>query len=143
MIILSYNDIVIYKISTELIIFMSIFIVEDDKSLRNLYERVIKLAGFHISGTAKNGMEAVELYKTFQNKPEIILMDHRMPLKNGLETMKEIIQYDNSAKVIFTSADHVIEKEARREGAIDFLHKPFSNSYLIEKINMIITITQY
>jgi two-component system chemotaxis response regulator CheY len=101
------------------------------------------MAGFHISGTAKNGIEAVELYKTCQNKPEIILMDHRMPLKNGLDAMKEIIQYDNSAKVIFTSADHVIEKEARREGAIEFLLKPFSNSYLIKKIKMLIPITQY
>ena len=52
---------------------MSVLIVEEDRSLRCLYERVIKTAGIHISGTAKNGMEAVEIYKTCQIKPEIIL----------------------------------------------------------------------
>lgn len=143
MIILSYNDVLIHLKNTELIIFMSILIVEDDRSLRCLYERVLKIAGFHVSGMAKNGMEAVKLYKTLHIKPELILMDYRMPIKNGIEAMKEIIQYDNSAKIIFTSADHVIEKEALREGAIEFLHKPFSNSYLIKKIKMIISITQY
>ena len=133
----------IYHKNTELIIFMSVLIVEDDRSLRCLYERVIKTAGIHISGTAKNGMEAVEIYKTCQIKPEIILMDHRMPLKNGLDAMKEILQYDNAAKIILTSADPIIEEEARREGAIDFLHKPFSNSNLIKIIKMLTSITQY
>ena len=122
---------------------MSILIVEDDRSLLKLYERVIKSAGFHITGMAKNGMEAVELYKTLQHKPEIIIMDYRMPLKNGLDAMKEILQYNNSAKIIFVSADHVIETEARREGAIDFLHKPFSNMFLIKKIKELISLAQF
>jgi len=92
---------------------------------------------------AKNGREAVELYKTLQKKPELIIMDHRMPIKNGLDAMKEIIQYDNSAKVVFASGDKLIEREVRQEGAIDFLHKPFSNAHLIEKIKTLISIAQY
>ena len=38
----------------------------------------------------------------------ITLMNHRMPIKNGIETTKEILQIDNTSKFIFLSADQSI-----------------------------------
>ena len=81
---------------------------------------VLKAYGFKVMGMAKNGEEAVEKYKNFNPKPDIIIMDHRMPIKNGIEATKEILQINDDVKVIFASADLSVEKFARSIGAISF-----------------------
>jgi len=79
-------------------------------------------------------MEAVCKYKSFSKKPDIILMDHRMPIKNGIETFKEILKINNNAKIIFVSADNSIKNDVLSLGATDFLCKPFNIEKLIQSI---------
>jgi len=99
-----------------------------------MYETMLKILGFNIVNTATNGEEAVNMYKSFSVKPDIILMDHRMPIKNGLEASKEILQIDKSSKIIFISADQTIKKSALALGALDFIGKPFTMKILIDSI---------
>ena len=99
-----------------------------------MYETMLKILGFNIVNTATNGEEAVNMYKSFSVKPDIILMDHRMPIKNGLEASKEILQIDKSSKIIFISADQTIKKSALALGALDFIVKPFTMKILIDSI---------
>ncbi|TFF87775.1 MAG: response regulator [Promethearchaeota archaeon] len=115
----------------------SVFIVEDDKSIQILYKKFLDLYGFHVVGTASNGEEAVEMYKKFSPKPDIILMDHRMPIKDGLEATKEIMNLNNKnnkTSIIFASADKSIKDKALRLGIGGFLDKPFSLEKLIDQI---------
>ena len=81
----------------------SVFIVEDDKSIQMLYQKILKLVGFHIIGIANNGEEAIAMFREFNDKPEIIIMDHRMPVKNGIEATKEeremLVKFKNSEPV--------------------------------------------
>lgn len=95
---------------------------------------MLKISGFSIINIATNGEEAVNMYKTFSEKPDIILMDHRMPIKNGKEASKEILQIDKSSKIIFASADHTIKESALALGAIGFIEKPFTMKSLIDNI---------
>ena len=95
---------------------------------------MLKISGFSIIDTATNGEEAVNIYKSFSEKPDIILMDHRMPIKNGKEASKEILQINKSAKIIFTSADQTIKESALALGAIAFVEKPFTMKNLIDNI---------
>ena len=98
----------------------------------------MKLKGHEIVTKAFNGVEALEIYKASQNAPEIIIMDHRMPSKNGIETTKEILSINPDCKIIFVSADYSIRDKALEAGAIDFLEKPVDFSILfriIEKCN--------
>ena len=116
----------------------SIFIVEDELALQTLYEMMFKGWGYEIFGKANNGEEAVQMYKEFNDKPDIILMDHRMPIKNGLDAMSEILQINNHVKVIFASADISIKQKALKLGACAFLDKPFNMRKLlsiIQKVN--------
>ena len=113
---------------------ISIFIVEDDRSLRSLYEKALKLNGYKVIASAENGLDAVNKFKNFSEKPDIILMDHRMPLKSGMEAAKEILEIDSSIKIIFVSADETIKKEALSNGAISFKDKPFSLQQLFNNI---------
>ena len=91
----------------------TILIVEDDKSTQRLYKMILETSGHQVIGTAYNGEEAVKLYRTILDKPDIILMDYRMPFKDGIETTKEILQLDinNHSKIIFLSADESIKKK--------------------------------
>lgn len=99
-----------------------------------MYETMLKISGFSIINTATNGEEAVNMYKSFSVKPDIILMDHRMPIKNGKEASKEILQIDKSSKIIFTSADQTIKESALALGAVSFIEKPFTMKSLIDNI---------
>ncbi len=74
----------------------------------------------------------------FQNtlkKPDIILMDHRMPVKTGLEASKEILAMDKNAKIIFSTADKSNKREAISIGAFSFKEKPFTIDQLVNNIN--------
>ena len=101
---------------------------------------LLKMSGFEIVGTANNGITAIKIYKQLNEKPDIILIDYRIPLKNGIETAKEILKLDKSSKIIFTTADSTIKKEALSLGIIDFIEKPFLCEKLIESIHKIIEI---
>ncbi|MHA1726547.1 MAG: response regulator [Promethearchaeota archaeon] len=113
---------------------MSVFVVEDEPSLQFFYKQVLNLNNFKLAGIAKDGEEAVSLFKSFLEKPKVILMDYRLPKKNGITVTREILQIDNSVKIIFTSADDSAKEEALSLGACVFLDKPFTISQLIEEI---------
>jgi len=116
---------------------VKIFIVDDDQSLQRLYTMILKEAGFEIIDTAFNGKIAVEKFNNLEEKPDVILMDHRMPVKNGLDAMAEILQSNNRAKVIFASADISIKQKALSLGACAFLDKPFNMRKLLAIIQKI------
>ena len=119
---------------------VNIFIVEDDLSLLGLYQKVFENTDHQISDIASNGQEAVEKYIKLSKKPDLIIMDHRMPIKNGLETTKEILHLDNHVKIIFASADKSINEKALSIGASSFLEKPFTISDLINEIERVIQV---
>jgi len=74
------------------------------------------------------------MFNNFKEKPDVILMDHRMPLKNGLEASKEILQINPDIKIIFITADQTIREEVLSIGVADFIDKPFSIQDLITSI---------
>ena len=116
---------------------VNILVVEDDHSLRLLYEKALSLNGYNVIGSAKDGEEAVKLYIDFKNKPDVILMDHRMPIKNGIEASKEILANSSEIKpkIIFASADKTIKEIALSIGAVSFKDKPFTLERLFKNIN--------
>jgi DNA-binding NtrC family response regulator len=116
---------------------VKIFIVDDDQSLQRLYIIILKEAGFEIIDTAFNGKVAVEKYNNLKEKPDIVLMDHRMPTKNGLDAMTEILQVNDHTKIIFASADISIKQKAIELGAYAFLDKPFNMRKLLAIIEKI------
>ncbi len=118
---------------------ISIFIVEDDVFILRLYEIFLRSSKFSVIGKAKNGDEAVTSYKLMSTKPDLIIMDNRMPVKSGIEALKEILEIDSQAKIMIVSADRSIEKIAKSVGAVAFMEKPFSLKILVENINNVIT----
>jgi len=115
----------------------SVLIVDDELFIVELYRDILQLRGYRVVGTAFDGEEALRKYGNSADKPDVIIMDHRMPVMNGVDATKEIIKLNPNQKVIFVSADVLVEKEAREAGAVEFLPKPFRMDDLIEKMEKI------
>ena len=121
----------------------SILLVEDEFSLVRLYELVLTTFGHKILAVANNGEEAVQKYKNLPEKPDIIIMDHRMPIKNGIDATEEILEINKDAKIIFASADKDAREKAEMMGVLSFKTKPFSNEKLIRNIEKALKRTIY
>ena len=115
----------------------SVLIVDDEMFIVELYRDILQLRGYKVVGTAFDGEEALRKYFSSSDKPDVIIMDHRMPVMNGVQATKEIMKSNPSQKVIFVSADVLVEKEAREAGAVEFLPKPFRMDDLLEKMDKI------
>ena len=119
---------------------VSVFIVEDDLSLQRLYEMMLTTFGFEVVDKASNGKEAIEKFMSFSTKPDVILMDHRMPIKNGIDTTIELMKFNNHTKIIFTSADNSVKERALEIGAASFIEKPFTVIQLQTEINRVVNL---
>jgi CheY-like chemotaxis protein len=108
-----------------------VFVVDDEDFIRDLYKDMFESRG-HTVFSARDGEEAVRLIRSMPSKPDAIIMDHRMPGKDGIETTKEIRAIDPSIPIIFSSADETVREQAIRAGAVSFWTKPFPISMLID-----------
>jgi two-component system chemotaxis response regulator CheY len=104
---------------------LSIMIVDDEDMLHELYGKLLELKGYQVMASAYNGVEAVDMYRAMDQRPDLILMDHRMPIMNGLEAMREILGIDDGAQVVFLTADAAVAEHAMAAGAANVLLKPF------------------
>ena len=84
---------------------------------------------------AVNGLEVVGIFKEVE--PDVVFMDIVMPEADGLEALKNIKAYNQEAKVIMLSSVGTSTKlvQALKNGAIDFIQKP----YTTEQISKVIT----
>lgn len=108
---------------------VKILLVDDNDDLRMLYS--LMLSEFTVI-QAVNGHEAVTFYK--KHKPDLILMDILMPIKDGIEATKEIIEFDSKAKIIAITAYHSKVREILLAGAKQAVNKPFRKKELIDII---------
>ena len=74
---------------------------------------MLEIKGHKIIDNAYDGEECIKIFNhlTPRTYPDIIIMDHRMPKKDGLETTKELIITHPELKIIFLSADKIIKKK--------------------------------
>jgi DNA-binding response OmpR family regulator len=86
-----------------------------------------------VSFVAGNGAEAVEKYRQSSARPDIVIMDNRMPLMNGVEAMRRIRDLGSPVRFIFMSADATVRDEVTEMGAL-FLKKPASIRELMQAI---------
>ncbi|MGQ9588003.1 MAG: response regulator [Thermoplasmata archaeon] len=108
-----------------------IFVVDDEDFIRDLYRDVFESRGMTVF-TAPSGDEAVKIFRTMIHRPDIVIMDHRMPGKDGIETTKELLRMDPSVPIIFSSADETVREKALEAGAVSFWAKPFPVSLLVD-----------
>ena len=114
-----------------------IFLVDDEEFIIELYRDLLESRGHEIVGVASDGEEAIRKYEELGKKPVIVIMDQRMPVKNGVTATQEILRINPDAKILFGSADLQIKSDALKAGAKDFLLKPFRIDELLKAIEEI------
>lgn len=118
-----------------------IFVVDDEPSMIQLCTIILQREGLTVVGSALDGVDAVIGFKALKIPPDMVLLDHRMPRKNGLETMSELLLIEPGLKILFISADTSITSLALEGGAAGFLAKPFSVSQLTTTVKRILQLT--
>jgi len=101
----------------------TILIVDDDKSIRYSLKRMLE-ENFSVI-TAQNGEEALNQVR--EKPPDLIIMDIKMPGRNGIDVLKEVKSIDPKSLVIMMTAYGTTETaiEAMKFGAFDYILKPF------------------
>lgn len=114
-----------------------LLVVDDALLMRRLIREVATEAGWEVAGEAKNGAEAVELYRTL--RPDLVTMDVVMPQMGGLDALRQIRADDPEAQVVMVTALDQKQTllESIQNGAIDFIVKPFERERVINLLNKV------
>ena len=111
----------------------SILIVDDDEHITNGMDKYLSSKDYYVY-CAKNGLEALEIYKT--QSPQIIITDIIMPGMNGLDFLSAIRETDSDTEIIVISGhgDMKMAINAIKHSASDFLLKPVDFEMLLHSV---------
>lgn len=117
---------------------MQILVVDDDPYIQRALSFVLRREGFEVE-TASDGQEALSKAKEF--KPKIMFLDLMIPKMNGFDTCRAI-KSDSQLKetyiIILTAKGQEVDKErGLREGADEYMTKPFSPKEIVAKVKSI------
>lgn len=112
---------------------MKILLAEDEQQLSRVLETAMTHEGYQVD-TAFDGQEAVDLAK--ENAYDLMILDIMMPVKTGIEALKEIRQSGNTTHVIMLTAMSEVDDKVTGldAGADDYLTKPFSLKELLARL---------
>lgn len=113
-----------------------VLIVDDSSIMRKMVRKNLELGSHTIVGEAKNGKEAVELYKSLS--PDVVTMDITMREMDGFTAAEKILVNDNTAKIIFLSNldKDKYSENAKRLGAAGYVKKHQAKEMLMLIANM-------
>lgn len=113
----------------------TILVVDDEEAVRLIVKEVLEYCGFNIL-LAKNGLEAVKIFKDNFHLIELVLLDMTMPKLNGVETYKKLIKINPDIRVILSSGFNEQESINRLSNGkkISYLQKPYHLQTLKDKI---------
>ncbi|MBN1180269.1 MAG: response regulator [Anaerolineae bacterium] len=120
----------------------TVMLVDDTMFMRRMLRDILSREGFEIVAEAKNGREAVDLYR--QVNPHMVIMDITMPEMDGIVAVREIISTHPTARIVMCSALNQEELiiEALEMGALDFVIKPFVPEKVMEAVNKALALSQ-
>jgi DNA-binding NtrC family response regulator len=107
----------------------TILVADDDADIRDILSETLNSLGSRVI-TAANGQQCLD--KVDKEAPELVLLDIEMPVKNGLEVLKELRKRGRDTTAIMITAYGTIERavQAMKEGAFDFVTKPFDLDHI-------------
>src|SRR5262249_7375817 len=111
----------------------SILVVDDELSMRQFLTHLFQREG-HAIRVAENGRQAMAMLR--QQPADVIISDVKMPDMGGIDLLRAARELQPEVEVIMMTAfaNEKTAHEAFLQGAFDFVHKPFDNELLKEKV---------
>jgi two-component system, LuxR family, response regulator FixJ len=111
----------------------NVYVVDDDNAVRDALSVMLSLEGFQVFGFAdgESFLAAVR-----QHEPDCIILDVHMPGRSGLDILKELNQRQSAVPLFIISGqgDIPMAVDAIKNGALDFIEKPFHVETLVARI---------
>ena len=113
-----------------------IYVVEDDKSIRNLIDYALTEKGYEVE-TFEDGLDITDIIK--EKGGQLLILDIMLPEKDGLEILEEIREFSDIPIILLTARTEEYDKVLGLEsGADDYITKPFSILELISRVKAVL-----
>ncbi len=118
----------------------TLLLVDDEEPIRILGNRILREAGYKVL-LAKNGREALELFRSEREHISLVILDLSMPAMDGRNCLKELISIDRRVKILIMSGymDDITAEECINLGAAAFIGKPFRYNELLQQVHSLLT----
>ena len=118
---------------------MRLLVVEDDAAVRSVIIAMLEGSGYTIL-EARNGNEALEIYKKHDGEIHLLLSDVVMPGMSGRELAEKISEQHPRMRILFMSGytDNAIQHHGVLDSDTAFIEKPFSPVQLTGKIREVL-----
>ncbi|MBI9097852.1 MAG: response regulator [Spirochaetaceae bacterium] len=117
-----------------------VLIIDDSMFVQKQIGQILTSEGFEVVGTANDGLDGLEQYKSLYPNVDIVTMDITMPRLDGVSSLTKIIEFDKDAKVIMISAlgKEDLVKNALIAGAKNYIVKPLNRKKVLDRIKAIL-----
>jgi two-component system, cell cycle response regulator len=116
----------------------TVFVADDNPSILQGLDRALKVTGYQVR-TATSGRAVLDLLRESESVPDLLLLDVMMPEMSGIEVLRTLRQdarwVDIPVVLITATNDGALPVSALRDGAVDFLTKPFRLDELLARVD--------
>lgn len=121
----------------------SILLVEDEHMLLDLLKMLLEEKGYTVL-TAKDGKEAVNIFKQYKDSISLVFSDIGLPRLGGWEAFLKMRKFNPQLKVILAGGyvEPKIKSEILQAGAIDLIQKPYNPTEILSTVEKIIAMTK-
>src|SRR5215471_6661668 len=113
-----------------------VLVVDDSMFIAKQLGQIFTSEGFEVAGTAADGAQGVEMYKTLHPAVDLVTMDITMPVMDGVSALEKILEFDKNACVIMVSAlgKEDVVKKSLLMGAKSYIVKPLDRKKVLERV---------
>ncbi len=117
----------------------TVLLVDDEELIIDVGSRLLEKLGYRVL-VARDGLEAVETYRTHKDRIDCVILDLIMPEVNGGKTYDLLKQVDSGIKVLLASGYSIDGQAAEilKRGCNGFIQKPFSMGELSQKVRQVL-----
>jgi DNA-binding NtrC family response regulator len=112
-----------------------ILAVDDESTVLALARDVLEVHGYRVV-TARNGEEALRIFRERCREIDLVLLDLTMPVMGGVECFRKMREIDPRVRVVISSgfSSESTAADVLREGALDYLQKPYDIEHLARMV---------
>jgi PAS domain S-box-containing protein len=104
-----------------------VLVIDDEEHVRTTAENILESCGYQVL-SAENGIKGIDVFRSFHEKVDAVLLDMAMPKISGKDTLLKLKAIDSGVKVVMTSGymPEALHNELKELGIKSFIQKPYN-----------------